>query len=63
MQWVCDFCGYIHDDGTPPEICPVCGATKSRFSERYDDDDDILENQYPRSESNDGDDYWQEYDE
>jgi hypothetical protein len=63
MQWVCDFCGYIHDDGEPPEICPVCGEPRSRFSERYEDEEDLLEDHYSQGKSNDADDYYEEYDE
>jgi len=63
MQWVCDFCGYVHDDGEPPDICPVCGESRSRFSERYEDEEDLLENQCPKDKSNDADDYYGEYDE
>ncbi|MDZ4722833.1 MAG: hypothetical protein SGI97_02845 [candidate division Zixibacteria bacterium] len=47
MQWVCDICGYVHDEDEPPDSCPVCGAPKSKFSEfdeegseSTDDDDD-----------------------
>ena len=38
MQWVCDLCGYIHDDDEPPDYCPDCGGPGSNFSE-WDDDD------------------------
>jgi len=37
VEWECGLCGYIEDDEQPPANCPVCGAPKSRFSERYDD--------------------------
>lgn len=30
-KWKCTVCGYIHNGETPPEVCPVCGATKDRF--------------------------------
>ena len=63
MQWVCDFCGYVHDDGEPPEFCPVCGESRSRFSKRYDDEEDLSENEYAKDESNVADDYYGEYDE
>jgi hypothetical protein len=39
MQWVCDICGYVHDEEEPPDNCPVCGAPKSKFSEWTEDDD------------------------
>jgi rubredoxin/uncharacterized membrane protein len=30
-QWKCLVCGYIHTGPEPPEVCPVCGADKSKF--------------------------------
>ncbi len=63
MQWVCDFCGYIHDDGEPPEICPVCGEHKSKFSEMYDDEEYPPADKYLRERSDDIDDYYEEYNE
>jgi predicted nucleic acid-binding Zn-ribbon protein len=39
MQWVCDICGYVHDEDEPPEGCPVCGAPRSKFSEWSEEDD------------------------
>lgn len=42
MQWVCDICGYVHEEDEPPEICPVCGAPQSKFSEADQDwDEDV----------------------
>jgi len=38
VQWACENCGYIHDDGDKPISCPVCGAPGSRFSEYFEDD-------------------------
>ena len=32
-KWVCVVCGYIHEGDEPPEICPVCGASKDDFEE------------------------------
>ncbi len=32
MSWVCEVCGYVHDDDEPPEVCPVCGAPKEKFT-------------------------------
>jgi len=32
-KWQCTVCGYIHEGEEPPEICPVCGADKSKFIE------------------------------
>jgi rubredoxin len=64
MQWVCDICGYVHDDENPPDICPVCGAPKSKFSEKYDDQEGVLDDEYAREErDDDSDDFYGEYDE
>jgi rubredoxin len=30
-RWECTVCGYIHEGDEPPEVCPVCGADKSKF--------------------------------
>lgn len=35
-KFVCTVCGYIHEGETPPEICPICKADKSRFNEVKD---------------------------
>lgn len=53
MQWVCDICGYLHDEPEPPDNCPVCGAPKAKFSElseesvdefdEFSDDEDELD--------------------
>ena len=32
-KWKCTVCGYIHEGGEPPEICPVCGADRTKFVE------------------------------
>jgi len=32
-KWKCTQCGYIHTGDAPPEICPVCGASKDKFVE------------------------------
>ncbi|MFC1498277.1 FAD-dependent oxidoreductase [Verrucomicrobiota bacterium] len=29
--WRCTLCGYVHRGETPPEYCPVCGASSSEF--------------------------------
>jgi rubredoxin/uncharacterized membrane protein len=31
-KWKCSICGYVHKGDAPPEICPVCGADKSKFT-------------------------------
>jgi len=30
-RWQCTICGYIHTGPEPPDICPVCGADRSKF--------------------------------
>ena len=30
-RWKCTVCGYLHEGDEPPEICPVCGADRSKF--------------------------------
>ena len=32
-KYVCSVCGYVHEDVTAPENCPVCMASASEFSE------------------------------
>ncbi|UCE68102.1 MAG: rubredoxin [Candidatus Zixiibacteriota bacterium] len=32
-KWVCKICGHIHEGDEPPEVCPVCGASKDDFEE------------------------------
>ncbi len=33
MQWVCEICGYVHDEDEAPDMCPLCSAPKSKFVE------------------------------
>jgi len=64
MQWICDVCGYVHDDDDLPDICPVCGAPKSKFTERFEDDEDILNDEYDEGELDSyDDDFFREYEE
>lgn len=30
-RYICTICGYIHEGDSPPDICPVCKADKSKF--------------------------------
>jgi rubrerythrin len=32
-KFICNICGYIHEGDEAPEICPLCGADKSEFTE------------------------------
>ncbi len=63
MQWVCSICGYVHDDEEAPPICPVCGAPQSKFAEYYEDDEEVLGDEYRERDSNDDDDYYGQFDE
>ncbi len=29
--WRCIVCGYIHRGPAPPDVCPVCGASREEF--------------------------------
>ena len=31
MKWVCPVCGYVHEGPEPPEKCPVCKVSGSKF--------------------------------
>lgn len=31
QKWKCTVCGYIHSGDEPPDVCPVCGADRSKF--------------------------------
>lgn len=39
MQWVCEICGYLHDDEDRPGSCPVCGGPSNKFTEFFEGDD------------------------
>ena len=39
-KWECTVCGYIHEGEEPPEICPVCGADRSKFVEIIAEEND-----------------------
>lgn len=30
-KWICNVCGYTHHGDDAPEMCPICGAPKSKF--------------------------------
>lgn len=63
MQWVCEICGYVHDEDELPEMCPVCGAPKSKFSEWSEDDTDFLNDETVNDEDSFEDDLYGDYDE
>ncbi len=31
-KWVCPVCGYVHEGENPPEACPVCHVSGSKFT-------------------------------
>ena len=31
-KWVCPVCGYVHEGPEPPEECPVCHVSGSKFT-------------------------------
>ncbi len=31
MKWVCPVCGYVHEGDQPPEACPQCKVSGSKF--------------------------------
>ena len=36
-KFICTICGYVHEGDTPPEVCPVCKASASKFEEMKGD--------------------------
>ena len=46
MQWVCEICGYVHEEDEKPDVCPVCGAPASKFVEwKPEDVSDLTEDE------------------
>ncbi|MFN3822163.1 MAG: rubredoxin-like domain-containing protein [bacterium] len=37
-RYRCSVCGYEHTGDEPPEVCPVCGASKDAFEEIDDEE-------------------------
>jgi rubrerythrin len=35
-KWRCTICGYVHEGENPPDVCPICGASKDKFEEVKD---------------------------
>ena len=52
MEYACDVCGYIHDGDELPDMCPVCGAPKSQFSEYTEGDSDLLTDETVNEDDN-----------
>ena len=36
-KWVCNVCGYVYEGDAAPEVCPVCKAPASKFTEQDDE--------------------------
>ena len=51
-NWVCEVCGYVHEEDEPPSKCPLCGAPRSRFAS-LDDADDLLDDDLDRGKDSD----------
>ena len=34
-EWRCSHCGFVAEDNTPPEKCPVCSKTKDYYTLNY----------------------------
>jgi rubrerythrin len=32
-KWKCKVCGYIHQGDEPPDTCPICGASRDKFTQ------------------------------
>ncbi|KLU64640.1 reverse rubrerythrin-1 [Desulfosporosinus acididurans] len=32
-KFICTVCGYVHEGNNPPEVCPICKASKDKFKE------------------------------
>ena len=30
-KWRCKICDYVYEGDAPPDICPVCGASRMHF--------------------------------
>jgi rubredoxin/uncharacterized membrane protein len=52
-KWQCTVCGYIHEGEEPPEVCPVCGADKSKFIEVIETGEKPAEEEIKETESKD----------
>ncbi len=63
MQWVCGICNYAHDNDEAPEVCPVCGAPRSSFSEYYEDEEGFFSDDSVVNDRDSVDDYYGEFDE
>ncbi len=37
VQWVCRKCGYTHDGGEPPRICPSCNHESNYFEVEHEE--------------------------
>ncbi len=35
--WRCSVCGYVHQGASPPDVCPICGASRDDFEPYVDE--------------------------
>ena len=64
MEYACEICGYIHDGDDLPDMCPVCGAPKSKFREFTEEDPDFLSDETVNKDGDSfEDDLYGDYDE
>ncbi|MCQ2910720.1 MAG: hypothetical protein MJ244_00890 [Clostridia bacterium] len=35
LVWVCQHCGYIHNNSSAPKSCPICGSSRAYFGLQY----------------------------
>lgn len=36
--WKCSVCGYVHEGGEAPDVCPKCGSPKEKFIKLSEED-------------------------
>jgi rubrerythrin len=36
-KFICSVCGYVHEGVVPPEFCPICKASASKFAEQKEE--------------------------
>ncbi len=46
-KWECTVCGYIHEGETPPDECPLCGASSDKFVLLVDNEEPEVKEEAP----------------
>ncbi|MBN1422592.1 MAG: FAD-dependent oxidoreductase [Planctomycetes bacterium] len=49
-RWICSECGYVHTGPEPPDVCPICGASREHFTLAPEVQDDAAQGSAPRAE-------------